>query len=314
VPEWERTVDLTALATAIGHSPDQVESAVGDLFGKADLRYRLLAPRYRDEVILSILKRIDGGDLPMVGPQRHALWSDVWQQCLQNFIDRDGDIEALNPAFLGSNRLVRLNQEYAEAASPRFELDLYAIVRQWLYATYLRDIPAAFEFGCGSAFNLVALARLAPQMRLTGLDWAPASVALVDSLADRFGFRMRGQSFDFFKPDPAVAVTPESAVLTFCALEQTGERFEAFLDFLLVKNPAICIHMEPILDFYDAENLVDWLAIKFHTARHYLTGFLPRLRTLESEGRAEVTEARRLGFGSLFHEAFSIVVWRPVAK
>jgi hypothetical protein len=69
--------------------------------------------------------------------------------------------------------------------------------------------------------------------------------------------------------------------------------------------------MEPLLDLYDQDNLVDYLAVRFHTFRGYLSGFLPRLRQLEAEKRIEILKVQRMNFGSLYHEGYSFVVWRP---
>jgi hypothetical protein len=90
-----------------------------------------------------------------------------------------------------------------------------------------------------------------------------------------------------------------------------GPRHEAFLQFLLQQRPRVCVHMEPMLELYDPRNDVDALAIQYHTTRGYLSGFLPRLWQLEAEGRIDMLQVQRMQFGSLFHEAYSIVVWRP---
>jgi hypothetical protein len=50
----------------------------------------------------------------------------------------------------------------------------------------------------------------------------------------------------------------------------------------------------------------------YHRKRGYLSGFLPRLKSLEAEGRITILEAKRMFFGSLYHEGYSFVVWRPL--
>jgi len=69
--------------------------------------------------------------------------------------------------------------------------------------------------------------------------------------------------------------------------------------------------MEPIEDLYDEENLLDYLALKYHRKRGYLSGYLPRLRMLEAEGKLKIMEVRRMHFGSIYQEGYSFVVWRP---
>lgn len=70
--------------------------------------------------------------------------------------------------------------------------------------------------------------------------------------------------------------------------------------------------MEPLLDLYDETNLVDALAIRYHRKREYLFGFLPHLKNLAALGKIEIMEIRRLYFGSLYHEGYSYVAWRPL--
>jgi hypothetical protein len=69
--------------------------------------------------------------------------------------------------------------------------------------------------------------------------------------------------------------------------------------------------MEPLVELYDEQRLVDYLAIKFHRKRGYLEGFLTSLRKLQAEGRIEILEQRRFYFGSIYHEGYSYVAWRP---
>jgi hypothetical protein len=102
-----------------------------------------------------------------------------------------------------------------------------------------------------------------------------------------------------------------SAVFTSGSIEQLSGRFEAFLQFLLKRSPTICVHVEPTVELYDEDNLVDYLAMKFHRKRGYTIGFLPRLQHLQSEGKIELLKVKRLYFGSFFMEGFTCIVWRP---
>jgi hypothetical protein len=309
---YDRVLGVRQFAEKFGAPESEVAEIVGTDIDAAGLKYRLLEKAERDALIVSVLTRIDSGDLTVVGAARHRLWSDVWQECLENFIRNDHDVEALNPRFVGASRMLRLNGDYAEAESTRFEVDLYGIVRKWLFHRWLGGYSNIFEFGSGSAFNLVALARQRPDASIHGLDWAQGAVDLANVLREKLNLNLHGRSFDFFKPDYSLDIPVRSAVMTFCALEQTGERFTQFLDFLLAKQPARCIHMEPIVEFYDPATLPDTMALRYHLRRGYLNGLLTRLRELEEKGRVTILDARRLGLGSLYHEGFSVVVWEPV--
>jgi hypothetical protein len=102
-------------------------------------------------------------------------------------------------------------------------------------------------------------------------------------------------------------------VITLHAMEQLGGGFAPMLDYLLSVRPGICLHLEPIAELYDPALLFDWLALRYHEKRNYLSGFLTALRAREAEGALTIHEVRRLRFGSVFHEGYSLVVWTPRA-
>ena len=70
--------------------------------------------------------------------------------------------------------------------------------------------------------------------------------------------------------------------------------------------------MEPTIEHYNPDILLDYLAIKFHRQRGYTEGWLPAIQQLEVEGRAEIIAAKRPFFGSTMMEGYSYVVWRPI--
>jgi SAM-dependent methyltransferase len=262
-------------------------------------------------VVADVKQRIASAELSRVGEHRQDVWEKGWDENLQAFTRSGYDIDSLTPRFIKTGPIVRLDQNYVRRIDPRFEFLFHDVVRRWLFLTYLPGVARVFEFGCGSAYNLVALSELFPDVPLFGLDWAESAVSLASSIGRERGVKIVGRQFDFFHPDATVDLGPADAAVTIHALEQIGDRHELFLQFLLEKRPRICVHLEPIVEFYDPDNETDRLAFEYHTTRGYLSGFLPRLRALESAGRIEMIDARRLRFGSLYHEAYSIVVWRP---
>jgi hypothetical protein len=167
------------------------------------------------------------------------------------------------------------------------------------------------EFGCGSGFNLATAARMFPEIELTGLDWSPSAVDLVNDIGRTQGFNLKGRRFDFFNPDDDIAVGPDTVAMTFAALEQTGPRCTIFAQWLLEKRPGLVVSMEPIRENYADDSLFDYLAIRYHEHRQYLSGYSTWVRRQAAEGRVEIIADFRPGFGSLYHEGYSVLVWRP---
>jgi SAM-dependent methyltransferase len=301
------------LSSMYGVAPGTLSSEVQDWIQRVDFTYQPLSETDRDHTILSILKALEQNQFSLVGQQRQGIWEEVWAEHLQNFVAQEYAAEALVPRFIRPAPIVRLQGNYVHPLSPTFELDFFRIFRLWLFQTYLKEWTSVYEFGCGSGFNLLALAELYPDKQLWGMDWVESSVQLVTLTGESRQLSLKGRQFDFFAPDSTIELGRESAVITIAALEQVGTQFQPFLAFLLDKRPGLCIHIEPVLEFYDENSLVDFLAIQYHYRRGYLQGFYSALKALKNAGQIEILASRRLGFGSLYHEAYSLMVWRSIA-
>ncbi|MEK7090488.1 MAG: class I SAM-dependent methyltransferase, partial [Patescibacteria group bacterium] len=221
------------------------------------------------------------------------------------------DVHELIPKYIRPNQPVRLFGDYVMPQDPNFELNLFTVLRAWLFKEYLSGAEHIFEFGCGPAYNLVELARMYPDKKLHGLEWVSPPLEIIRLLAEKRGYKITGQLFDMFVPDDDLAVGPNSAFLAIWSLEQLGERFEKFLQFSLQKSPAIFVHVDAFLEFCRPNNLSDYLALKHNLRRSYLRGYLTRLYALEAEGKIEIIKAHKVECGGLYHDAHSYVVWRP---
>lgn len=284
-------------------------AVIADEVAKYDFSYRRLTLAERDQVILGILGKLDA--FTKVGAHRHAMWESCWSDAKAAFAATKGDLNALDPQFMGAHPIVRLDGDFARPNDPKFETHWFRVMRRWLFTRYLTGATKIHEFGCGSGFNLATAAQMFPAAELVGLDWSLSAVKLVDEIGKSSGFNLTGRRFDFFDPDPTVPVGPDTVAMTFAALEQIGERFVTFADWLLAKRPKLVLSMEPILDFYDPASLVDDLAIRYHTHRGYLTGYYAWVKTQADAGRVKIMQSLRPKFGSLYHEAYGVLAWRP---
>jgi len=308
---YTEALTVRDFATLFGTTPEDIRRRCSQVSAH-EFRYRRLTRDERARLIRRVRGRINSGELTVAGGRdARARWEKGWAENLREFSTKRYDEAKLVPKYIGKEQPVRLYQDYVSPLDENFELRWSSIFREWLFSKYLRGVDSVYEFGCGSGINLVTIAKLFPNKKLFGLDWASSSQAIINKLSRVYGWKMKGLFFDLFSPDVEFAVTRNSAVLTFSALEQTGRSFEKFLRFLIRKNPSICIHVEPIYEWYDETNLVDQLAMMFHRRRRYLEGFITRLNELESKGEIEILRAKRVYFGSLFTDGYSHVVWRP---
>ena len=291
-------------------SADDFSERVRTLIHQSDFRYRRLEQRERDNVILTILKRIESPTLGISGVDQKERWIRGWNENLEMFIKSEYDENCLVPKFFKPNRPVRLDGDYALPLNENFERDFFYVLRQWLYESYLSDHNPLYEFGSGTGFNLVALARLYPDKELHGLDWVDAPKKIIDLLAEKKGYRIKGHIFDMFFPDKSFPLAQGSGILAICALEQIGTKFELFLQFVLSKKPSIFVHVDSLVELYDEHNLYDHLALMHNRKRNYLWGYVTRLRELEEQGRVEIIKLQRISCGGLYHEGYSLIVWK----
>lgn len=263
-------------------------------------------------MILDVLKRIDAGEFTTAGEARHGEWEVGWKENFDELVRSNYDLGALVPKYIRPYKTVRLFGDYVRPAT-NFVRDYTAVFRAWIAHRYLRDAEFIYEFGCGSGQHLAYLAQAFPEATLIGFDWAEVSVQILDALAERFGWRLSGKRFDLFSPDSAITLPPNTVVLTYGALEQIGNRWSPFLQYLLEERPARCVHIEPLAELYDENILLDYLALRYHRKRGYLNGFLSALRDLVRQGRVVIEREFRHSFGTTFAETYSYVVWRPRA-
>lgn len=228
------------------------------------------------------------------GGHRQKQWEKGWQQNL--------DEHTSIPHYFGKYSVVRKNGQLIDAPMG-FEYQELVTLEKEVFKKYFQG-GLIYEFGCGTGHNLIHLKDTVPNCIPVGLDWVDSSVVSVKQL----GFR--GVRFNMFKPNYHVGVN--GSVLTVAALEQLGDKFHQFIDYLLYQKPNLCVHLEPIEELMNPDNLLDYLQLQYMRKRRYLSGFLTYLRQLESEGIVEILEAKRNGVGSLFIEGYSQIIWRPL--
>ncbi len=304
---------LNDFARLLRTSPKAIPRECRDLINKFDFRYRKINQLQRNQIMLSVLRRLDSNELPKSGKRNKARWEKGWSENLKDFIEHNYNIEKLVPRYVRSNQPMRLYGDYIIPLDPHFEINWYTIFRIWFFSEYLKEAAAIYEFGCGSGYNLPILAKLFPEKELHGLDWVVASRKIVNKLAQRYGYNMKGHLFDMFSPDEKLNFKANSAVLTMGGLEQLGENYKKFLRYLLQKKPLVYIHMEPFIELYNQDSLFDYLAIKFHKKRRYLGNYLASLKKLEAKNKIKIIKINRVSLGSLYQEGYSFVVWKPIS-
>lgn len=289
----------------------EISERVAEKIRSFNLQYTKLTPSERDGCIRDIAEALFGEKLEKVGAHRADTWEKGWGENLDAL--KAGEKDALVPKYFQKDRIARWRQEFVKPTKPGFDYGALTIVLEWLYEKYMKDAKAVYEFGCGTGHHLPQLQAVNPGAKLFGLDWAEASQKIIGEMVSKGLLKnASGRRFDFFEPDQSFHLEPNSVVYTVAALEQVGERHQAFVDYLLTERPALCVHVEPIAELLDPDNLLDYLSIEYFRKRKYLWGFLTRLRELEKQGKITIHDTRRTFVGAnIFVDHYSVIVWSP---
>lgn len=278
---------------------------------EADLTYRQLTEDERDAAIIKITDFLLTDYVTFAGEHRYDQWESGWGENLTAFINKEKN--ALIPRYFGKFPINRFNQKFIMALHKEFEVKMTSMLEYWLFEKYLKNHPTIYEFGCGTGHNLLRLREVNPDAELWGLDWAKSSQKLIEGVAKTLGDnKLKAHRFDFFAPDTNFKLDPKGAIFTMLSLEQTGDRYKDFVDYIIANKPAICVHVEPTSETLDRNHLLDCLSIEYAKKRKYLNGFIDYLKSLEKMGKIKIINIQRSHIGSFYIDGNSIVVWKPI--
>jgi|GEM_PF-2719246 len=281
--------------------------------GEDLLQYRVPQKDERDKVLLEVIQHIHNDQLQRSGAARIDAWRKGWGEIMEAVESGEFSYESFCPQYFKLDA-VRFHGDYALFKDRLFEFALCHCVKSVLYANYIQDGDRIVDLGTGSAANIYLLLKLFPNSQVVGSDWAEPSVQLVDLISKTFGNRAKGARFDMLSLEGGDDLGPldESVVLSVHSFEQLGAQWGPVLDMLLEKKPKLCIQIEPVLENYGDNDLLDTLAQLYHSKRGYLEGYKSELLKLKDAGQIEILDDRKLQLGTMLHDPYSILVWRPL--
>jgi hypothetical protein len=289
----------------------ELPTQLGQYVDSLDLQYEVLTNEEHRDLIMSIFDTIRNSPLETSGLHRQPQWTAGWAENLMNF-RKYLLVQNLEPHYFKKHQVARWRQRFVRPTHPGFEAAMLSIIVRWVSHEYLNNVDTIMEFGCGTGRNLVDVRSINHNAELLGLDWATSSQEIVSLFAKKSGDeKLRSRYFDFFSPDSKLEFEGANGILTVASLEQTGKDYLVFLDYLTEKRPKICVHIEPIAELLDPNNILDFLSIEYFKRRNYLSGFLSELKKRELQQKLVIHKQMRTYSGSLFVDGHSIVVWSP---
>jgi hypothetical protein len=307
----ELTLGHDDLARLTGRSTEQVAAALAG-FPLPPLRYRELSAERAAEIARNVDATIRDQTLRRSGEDDPTVWIRGWGELAEQLKSKQITRETLRPQYFRGEPICRLFGHYVEPVAREFEYDIGLALRRVIFNEFLPESATIAEFGCGTGINILLISEQFHQARLIGADWAPVCADILTQMARQTGKRISGEVFNMLTASGWSGPSePGSTFLTVHAMEQLETNWKAFNDFLIAQRPGLCLHIEPLFEHYDESSDFDDRARRYHLKRGYLRGFLPHVLSLCRGGKGELVASRRLAFGGLYHEAYSILAWRP---
>jgi SAM-dependent methyltransferase len=281
-----------------------------------EFRYEVLTGANKERIMVEILALLEKDEMRVVGENNNEVWEKGWAETL-NIVKSSPkfSMDLLAPKYFEKHKILRLNGEYIRTDSTDFLYYYDQVLRTAIFSQYLKPYNRIVEIGCGTGNSQVLLSKIcSKKTELVASDWSRPSQELLGIIAKELDANIKPVNFNMLTLEgkEQLNIDNKTAVLTVHAMEQLGDNHKKFLEFLLKSSPDICVHLEPINEFYDKDNLFDYLAALYHKKRNYLNNWLTELHQLERNGTIKIIQQKRLGFGDRYHEAYNLVVWKPI--
>jgi len=301
-------------AHAFGATARELDPRVTAAIDEDNFRLKTLSTSERDKVLLDCLERV-ASDRQVIGEASRAeVWRRGWQENLDAFSE-DNSSFLLTPKFMRPNLPVRWQGDFYQPENPDFEVSFCRVLRGYLFSLIEElGVEEFHEFGAGTGWNLLHAAEFFGEgVELVGSDFVTSAVELIAKVGSVKRLPLTSRLFDMRFPDKNYGFTnsAKAAVCTFGAMEQLAGDIGPFIDFLIEAKPAVVINIEPAIETYDQNSLVDYLAYKFQSKRGYSAGLIELLEQHEQAGKISVQRIKRIGFGSMMMEGYNLFIWRP---
>jgi hypothetical protein len=303
-----KTITVADIEEVVGF---KVSDHCKNLIETFNLQYETPTKEERDNIILDILNTLNT-PLETAGKHKLEKWEKGW---FENFelLKQHKNASSLVPKYFGKHKIARWKGDFIKCSTEYFDYKLHIIIVDAILNEYIgTKFNNLFEFGCGPAYHLLRFREFNKDINLVGLDWATSSQKIIQEISELgIADKIEGYNFDYFNPDYNVEIPNNTAIFTCASLEQVGENYKDFINYIIDKKQDLCINFEPLAEVLDKNSLVDNLSMLYFEKRNYLKNYLTYLRELETQGVIEIIKEQRLYGGSYFIEGYPIVIWKP---
>jgi hypothetical protein len=275
------------------------------------LEYQYLNQEDEKEKILEIIKTVIEKNIKKSGKSYKKKWNSGWNENY-NLFKKSKKIKDLIPKYFFKNKISRIGNKLIKTKSKNFDYKILRLITLYIFLKYLKKESNIVEFGCGTGHNLLALSKINKAAIIYGLDWAQSSQKILKIISQKYK-KISGHRFNYFNPKLNNEINLKKndwSCFTVASLEQLGNDFLKFLNFLKKNKPKIIINIEPINELMSQDKILDYLSVKYSKKRNYLDNYYNYLKKLEKNKIIKIIEVKKSYFGSFYINGYSIIVWK----
>ena len=248
--------------------------------------------------------------LEMLNKKLEIDWQDDWFSVLQNLQTNNDNVKSIiRPKWFRESAFVNIHNCLSLTETPYVDWEYQLITRQMLFYTHLKDIENICEFGSGSGANFYLINEILQDKNFILSDISVTSLKIIEELKRKLNRNNLTYSNIDIEQDINLQLPDNSAVITTSVLEQIGDNYKNFINFILKEKPQIVINVEPIVELLDSKNGFDNVMNLYCEKRKYLAGYLTELEKLEKQKKIKIIMKKRTMVSGTFIEN-SVLIWK----
>ena len=248
--------------------------------------------------------------LEMLNKKLEIDWQDDWFNVLQNLRTNNENVKSIiRPKWFRESAFVNIQNCLSLTETPYVDWEYQLITRQMLFYTHLKDIENICEFGSGSGTNFYLINEILQDKNFILSDISVTSLKIIEELKRKLNRNNLTYSNIDIEQDIDLQLPDNTAVITTSVLEQIGDNYKNFINFILKEKPQIVINVEPIVELLDSKNGFDNVMNLYCEKRKYLAGYLTELEKLEKQKKIKIIMKKRTMVSGTFIEN-SVLIWK----
>ena len=248
--------------------------------------------------------------LEMLNKKLEVDWQDDWFSVLQNLQTNNDNVKSIiRPKWFRESAFVNIHNCLSLTKTPYVDWEYQLITRQMLFYTHLKDIENICEFGSGSGANFYLINEILQDKSFILSDISVTSLKIIEELKRKLNRNNLTYSNIDIEQDIDLQLPDNTAVITTSVLEQIGDNYKNFINFILKEKPQIVINVEPIVELLDSKNGFDNVMNLYCEKRKYLAGYLTELEKLEKQKKIKIIMKKRTMVSGTFIEN-SVLIWK----